>query len=122
MNSKEKALRIASQALEKQAESIEIIHVEEKVHYTSYLVVCSGKNERHVDALATAIETNMKEVDQTPLGIEGKLSNTWILMDFDDVVVHIFERDRRSFYDIETLWMDAKRISLESAKAPPKST
>ena len=115
MDAKELALTIAEIALDKQAHAIEIIDVNGKVDYTSYLVICSGRSERHVDAITTAVEAKLKQAEILPLGVEGKQSSQWILLDYNDVVLHIFENDRRGFYDLDSLWIDADRVPIRKA-------
>lgn len=115
MESKQLALKIAEIALDKQALALEIIDVSQKVDYTDYLVICSGKSERHVEAVVNALESALKEKSIHPLGVEGRELYTWILMDFNDVIVHVFEDKNRGHYDLDTLWIDAKRVPLRRA-------
>lgn len=112
MEAKELALAIADAALEKQAEALEIIDVTNKVDYACYLVICSGRSDRHVDAIATASEIAMKKLGIHPLGVEGREANQWVLIDFNDVILHIFEDQKRGYYDLDSLWIDAKRIPV----------
>lgn len=115
MEAKQLALKIAEIALEKQAQSLEIIDVSTKVDYTHYIVICSGRSERHVEALVNAVEASLKKQGITAMGIEGRQANQWILMDYDDVVLHVFEDHRRGYYDLDSLWIDADRVSLRRA-------
>lgn len=115
MDAKELALFIADVVLAKQAESLEIINLDGKVDYTHYVVICSGRSERQVDALAVAVEGALKKKRIFPLGVEGRQANQWVLMDYDDVVVHIFEDRKRGFYDLDSLWIDAERVPLRRA-------
>ena len=115
MDAKELALKIASAALDKQAITIEIIDVGTKVDYASYIVICSGRSERQVDAIATAVETALKQLKLYPLGVEGREANQWVLMDYGDVVFHVFEDHTRGFYDLDGLWIDAARVPLRCA-------
>ncbi|MCP4601298.1 MAG: ribosome silencing factor [Proteobacteria bacterium] len=117
MQAKELALTIADAALEKQAESLEIVDVNGKVDYTSYIVICSGRSERHVETLVSAVEAALKKKDVYPLGVEGRQAKQWILMDYNNVVFHIFVDQRRGFYDLDSLWIDADRIPLRQAAA-----
>ena len=117
MQAKELALTIAEIALDKLAESLDIIDVGGKVDYTSYLVICSARSERHVEAIVSALETALKKQGVYAMGVEGKQSRQWILMDYNDVVVHIFENERRGFYDLDSLWIDAKRVPLRQVAA-----
>jgi len=117
LDAKELALQIAGTALDKQALSIEIMDVDEKVDYTSYIVICSGRSERQVDAIATGVEAALKKAGIFPLGVEGRSSKQWVLMDFGDVVFHVFEERTRGFYDLDGLWIDATRVPLRQAAA-----
>jgi ribosome-associated protein len=115
LDAKELALKIASAALDKQALTIEIIDVGNKVDYASYIVICSGRSERQVDAIATAVEAALKAQRVYPLGVEGREANQWVLMDYGDVVFHVFEDHNRGFYDLDGLWIDAARVPLRAA-------
>ncbi len=75
---------------------------------TDYFVICSGTSDKHVQALARSVEDlAFKELKDKPINIEGYPSGEWVLLDFVDIVVHIFQRDKRTFFDIEGLWADA---------------
>ncbi len=115
MDAKKLALTIAEVALDKQAESLEIINVEGKVDYATYIVICSGRSERHVESLVTAVEKELKKESIFPLGVEGKEAKQWILVDYDDVIFHVFHDHQRGFYDLDSLWIDAERVPLQSA-------
>jgi ribosome-associated protein len=106
------ALAIAEVGLEHKALNVEIIDVRGKVDYSDYVVVMSGRSDRQVNALGRHIEEELKEKHKARcLGVEGMPSGTWLLMDYGDVVVHIFHEDTRGYYDLETLWIDAARVT-----------
>jgi ribosome-associated protein len=108
------ALAIASAGLDKKALNVEIIDVKGKVDYADYVVVMSGRSDRQVNAIARGIEEDMKKVHGVmALGVEGLPQGTWVLMDFGEAVVHIFHQDTRGYYDLESLWIDAARVSFE---------
>lgn len=110
------ALAIAEAGLDKKAVNVEIIDVLGKVDYADYLVVMSGRSDRQVAALARGIEEDVEAKTKTKcLGVEGASQGRWVLMDFGDVVVHIFHEDVRGYYDIESLWMDAARVPVAAA-------
>jgi ribosome-associated protein len=110
------ALAIAEVGLEHKALNVEIIDVRGKVDYSDYVVVMSGRSDRQVNALGRHIEEELKQKHKARcLGVEGMPSGTWLLMDFGDVVVHIFHEDTRGYYDLETLWIDAARVTTTSA-------
>jgi ribosome-associated protein len=112
LEAKELALAIADAALEKQAEFLEIINVIGKVDYTNYVVICSGRSDRQVEAIVAGVEAALKERQVHPLGVEGRQSAQWVLMDYVDVIFHVFEDHKRGFYDLETLWIDAERLPV----------
>ena len=80
---------------------------------SDYFVICSGESTTQVKAIEEQIEEKLKEERVKPLGVEGLTYNHWILMDYGDVIVHIFEEETRAFYELEKLWIDAKRIPVE---------
>lgn len=113
-DSKELALRIVEAALEKKAEQIEAFNVRDLIGYTDFVVIMSGKSDRQVRAIADEIERTLRTEEQIKsLGIEGRGQAQWILMDFNDVVVHIFHQSTREFYNIEGLWLDTPRLELD---------
>ena len=80
-----------------------------------HFVICNGGSDRQVEAIYNSVEKFTKEhMEEKPWNVEGKENADWILMDFVDVVVHIFTPDRRSFYGLEDLWGDAKRVTFEN--------
>ena len=106
------ALVVAGAALEKKALAVEILDVVGKVDYADFLVLMTGRSSRHVDSLAQAIEEACAKKKKRALSVEGTAASAWILIDFGDVVVHIFQEEARGLYDIEGLWLDAKRLPV----------
>ncbi|OGP69369.1 MAG: ribosome silencing factor [Deltaproteobacteria bacterium RBG_13_47_9] len=111
-DSKTKSLLCLKAAIEKKAQAPVLLELKGISSFTDYFLLCSGKSDRQVQAIAQAIEETLKKRGIRPLGQEGTLGGKWILMDFEDVVVHIFLEPVRKFYDLEGLWMDAPRIDL----------
>ena len=110
---RETALQIAAAGLEKKAQNVEIIDVRGKVDYMDFVVIMSGRSDRQVNAIAQGVREIMKkEHGQRCYGLEGLPQGNWVLMDFGDVVVHVFHQDTRGYYDLEALWIDAARIEL----------
>jgi len=102
---------------EKQGRDIIVLDVEELVGYTSYFVLVSGGSDRQVQALVEHVRRHVRaELGIRPLGIEGTQKGKWALIDFADVVVHVFREDERDFYDLEGLWRDAPHIDFESGQ------
>ncbi len=115
---KQLALRIAEAGLDKKALDIEIIEVSDKVDYADYVVVMSGRSDRQVNAIAKSIQGELKaKHGSVCLGVEGLPQGSWVLLDFSDVVVHVFHQDTRGYYDLEALWLDAKRVDFDSPSA-----
>jgi ribosome-associated protein len=110
--SRDLALAISAEGMEKKALGIEILDVSGRVDYADFLVVMTGRSDRHVHAIATGLEEAMRKKKMAPLSVEGLQAATWVLLDFGDVVVHVFQEDSRLLYDIEGLWIDVGRIPL----------
>ncbi|MGB5809349.1 MAG: ribosome silencing factor [Polyangiales bacterium] len=114
---RELALKIAEAALDKKAARIEIIDVGSKVDYTDFVVIMSGRSDRQVAAIARGIEGDLKHKHGAKCsGVEGLPQGNWVLLDFGDVVVHIFHQDTRGYYDLEALWLDADRVEYEGQR------
>jgi ribosome-associated protein len=112
-DSKTKSLLCLQAAVEKKAQEPVLLELKGLSSFTDYFFLCSGKSDRQVQAIAQAIEKALKKRGIQPLGQEGTLEGKWILMDFEDVVVHIFLEPVRRFYDLEGLWTDAPRIEFQ---------
>lgn len=107
------ALALAAAALEHKALNVQIIDVRGKVDYSDYVVIMSGRSDRQVSALARNIQQTLESQGQRCLGVEGLPHASWLLMDYADVIVHIFHEDTRGYYDLENLWIDAARVPTE---------
>ena len=122
MHTKTLALKVARAALEKGACSIQIIDLRGRADYADILVLCSGTSTRHVGAIAQAIEHELRRSRARPASIEGLSSSQWVLIDFIDVVAHVFLEDVRAYYDLEGLWMDAPRLAVPDPPTRPAPT
>jgi ribosome-associated protein len=109
---RELATWIAVAALDKKAVGLEILDVAGKVDYADFLVLMTGRSDRQVVALSQGIEDALKKKNRRPLSVEGLPVASWVLMDYGDVVVHVFQDDARGLYDLEGLWMDARRLPV----------
>lgn len=121
LDSKVKALAIARAAQDKKAVDVVALHVQTLTSLADYFVLCSGESERQVRAIADAVDGTLSRQGSPPLRIEGGTSSKWIVMDFGDVLVHIFHQDVREHYGLEKLWADAKRVRIP-AETKPVST
>jgi ribosome-associated protein len=116
------ALAIAAAGLDKKATGVEIIDVCGKVDYADILVLMSGRSDRHVAAIAKGVQEDLKlKHGHDPLAVEGLTKATWVLLDFNDVVVHVFQQEARLYYDLEGLWIDAGRVAVPTPERGPRS-
>ena len=106
--------QIADAAWEKKALDLVSISVESSASYCDYFVICSGRSDRHVKAIVDSIVSDLKDDGIRILGVEGYQLGHWVLVDCNDVVVHVFYQPIRERYDLEGLWHDAKPIPLDA--------
>jgi ribosome-associated protein len=107
-------LQLAARAADsKQAEDLVALDVSEPLALTDIFLLATGRNERNVVAIAGEIEDQMIEAGVKPLRREGRAEGRWILLDFGDLVVHVFHDEDRQFYSLERLWSDCPTIALE---------
>ncbi len=110
---KDMALIAAKAADDKKAMDIVVQEVREALIITDYFVIVTGANNRQVDAITEAVEEALRlEADVKPIGREGLDELTWVLLDYGDFVVHIFQPELRDFYRLETLWNDVPLVDL----------
>lgn len=119
---RELAKRVAGAGLDKKAERIEIIDISDKADYADYLVLMSGRSDRQVKAVAQGIEAALKNHGVTPTRTEGMSQGHWVIVDFGDVIVHVFIEEARRHYDFDGLWLDARRVPFDGATAPTTTT
>lgn len=118
-NSRRIALLAAQAGLEKKAEAVEIIEVGGKVDYADYIVLMTGRSDRNVVAIADAVEGLLAQHGVRSIACEGLPLASWVLIDFVDVVVHVFQQDARAVYNLDGLWMDAHRVAPAEYEALP---
>lgn len=112
IDGKERVLLCVNASLKKKAKDLIILNVKELSSFADYFIICSGTSDRQVQAIASSIQENLKEFGIIPLGVEGERLGKWVLMDYNDVIIHIFYEPIRLFYDIERLWSDAPRMEI----------
>jgi len=110
LDSKEIAVTCAKIADEKKALDIVILDVDKISSITDYFVICSAINDRQLHAIADEIDKQMKKISVMKFGMEGYREAKWVLIDYGDFIVHIFDKEIRSYYDLELLWGDAPKI------------
>ena len=105
-----KSLACAKAAIDKKCEKLKILDLTEMNAFADFFVICSGTNERQVQAIGNSIARMMKEQDFKPVSIEGENDGRWVLMDYGDVVIHVFLDAIRDYYGIDKLWTDARSV------------
>jgi ribosome-associated protein len=114
---------IAARAAEsKKAANIRILDLREVTSFTDYFVICTGANQRQIQAISDAIGEELKAAGERPVSVEGYQNAEWVLADYGDFIVHILSPTAREYYDLERLWRHARNVDLagELSEAPNK--
>lgn len=109
---KERLILCINASLQKKAKDLVVLNVKSLSSFADYFIICSGTSDRQVRAIASAIREYLKDFGILPLSIEGEKLGSWILLDYDDVIIHVFYEPVRGFYEIDRLWSDAKRLEI----------
>lgn len=106
------ALRdVVAAAEDRKATDVKAIDLTGVSDFTDFFVLCSGRSERQVQAIAEAIKESLAKAGLRPIAVEGLRQARWVLMDYGDFVVHVFERETRAYYGLERLWTDAPDVT-----------
>jgi ribosome-associated protein len=108
-------------ALGKKAMNLVALDVHELTSFADIFIICSGRSNRQVNAIAEHIQIDLKKHKIKPLSVEGVGDGHWVLLDYGHVIIHVFYEPVREFYDLEGLWMDAKRIETPALKKQKSS-
>jgi ribosome-associated protein len=110
----------------KQAQAIRVLDLREVTSFADYFVICSGSNQRQIQAIADEIHLALKHQGELANAVEGYESADWILIDYGDMLVHVFSETAREYYDLERLWRHAADVEIPPAtgatSAPPQSS
>ncbi|HEX9455696.1 MAG TPA: ribosome silencing factor [Candidatus Binatia bacterium] len=117
LSSWDKTLLLTRAALDRKACDLVVLEVSEFTSIADYFIVCSGRSDRQVQSIAQGLEDDGSEAGVKPFALEGTQRGHWVLMDFSDVIVHIFYEPVRQFYDLDGLWGHAPRAKLPAAYA-----
>ena len=98
---------------DKKARDLLALDISKIASFANYFLFCTGDSSRQMQAIADEIEKKLKEAGIRPSHIEGYQNSEWILMDYFDLVIHIFSKEARDFYDLERLWRDGKRLDTD---------
>jgi len=100
-------------AEDRKALDLKVLHLQKVSDFTDYFLICSGSNERQVQAIADAVQERLRANRVRPLHVEGYNRGQWVLLDYGDLVVHVFQEEPRRFYALERLWGDAPDVTAE---------
>ncbi len=100
-------------AFTKKAENPVVLDVRELTSVADFFIILSGRSNRHAKSIGEFIREDLKKKGKMPLSVEGMKDGQWILLDFGHIIIHVFYEPVRSFYDLEGLWADAKRVGIE---------
>ncbi len=118
MQAKQAALQAVEYALDKKGFNLRLFEVSALSSLTDYLLLVSGRSDRQVQAIAENIKLEFKNAhQQLPLAIEGMDQGRWVLLDYGEIMVHVFQEPVREFYDLEGLWSEAPEVQLERTEA-----
>ena len=117
LTSTEKALRAYAALVDKRAVDPVLLDMRDITLITDYFLICSGTSNVHIRALGESVAEGLKEAEIRPAGVEGRAAGRWVLLDYGDLIVHIFAQEEREFYALERLWGDAPRVASEDSAA-----
>lgn len=112
-DARQTALLAAAAAADKKAQELTLLQVEELTGYADYFLLASGRSTRQAGAIAEAVLRMLKKAGVKPLGMDGLREGRWVLLDFGDLVVHVFHQPVREFYDLDSLWADAPQVEMD---------
>jgi ribosome-associated protein len=112
------AIMAARAAAAKQAADVTILDVHDLIVITDYFVIASGETDRQVKTILEEVERAVRDLGEKPIRREGDADSRWVLLDYIDVVVHVFAQEEREYYDLERLWRDAPRLGWNGSEQP----
>ena len=117
MNDSAKMALLAAEALEeKKGNEVKIIGIEKVSTIADYFIIAGGANRNQIQAMMDEVEERLGRAGYEPRHVEGRNTSGWILMDYGDIVIHIFDEENRLFYDLERIWRDGESISVEALR------
>ena len=114
MSSRKRAILCAREASRFMALDLVLLDIGRHSSFADYFIICSGKSSRQVQGIADNVEAGLRDRGLKPLGVEGRQEGHWVLMDYGDIILHIFYEPVRYLYDLESLWSDASRLDWEN--------
>ncbi|MDD3415987.1 MAG: ribosome silencing factor [Lachnospiraceae bacterium] len=116
MTPKEMTKQVILALEDKKAEDIKIIDISHISVMADYFIIASGNSRNQVQAMIDNVDETLGKQGMTPKQVEGYQNANWVLMDYRDIIVHVFDKENRLFYDLERIWKDGKTISVEDLK------
>lgn len=113
LDTTERVREAVAAADDRKAVDLKVLHLQKVSDFTDYFLICSGTSERQVQAIADAVQEKLRAARVRPLHVEGYNRGQWVLIDYGDLVVHIFQEEPRRFYALERLWGDAPEVTAE---------
>lgn len=114
MNTEKEMAQLACKALdEKKGQDIKVIDIHEVSVIADYFVIASGSNQNQVQAMVDNVEETLGRAGYEPKQVEGSKNSSWVLMDYGDLIVHVFDEENRLFYDLERIWRDGKVLEMD---------
>lgn len=114
------AKEIAEEALDTKAKDLKVLDLRDLVSYTDYFILATGTSDRHVKSIADRVHFKVKkQLGRLPISYEGLESGQWVLLDYGDVVLHVFLEEQRRYYGLDAMWADAPLVSLDGQVAAP---
>ncbi len=121
METIELARKIATEALDTKVRDLKLLDLRGLVSYTDYFILGTGTSDRHVRSVADRVHFKVKkELGRLPLSYEGQDSGNWVLLDYGDVVLHLFLEDQRRYYGLDEFWSHAPSLAMDGTKLPKK--
>ncbi len=117
-SAKEVALTVTKALDEKKGMDIKLLKIDKVSSLADYFLICTGTSNTHVKTLCDYAEYSMDQLGEPMLGREGHRGNSWELLDYGSVVIHVFTEEARKFYDLERLWADAEAVDLQNLLLP----
>ena len=119
LSSEDLARACAAFAADKKAEDLVVLDLRGISTFTDFFVICSGTSDPHLKAISGSIRVGLRDDHgASPLAVDGYPASQWMILDYIQVIVHVFHEAKREFYDLETLWNDAPRLALPEPETP----
>ena len=121
VDARERAIRCARVASDNRGRDIEILDMRQLVRWVDYMIVVTGTSRRQIITMADEIEASLEELNEEKKSAQGHDLGAWVVLDYEDILVHIFDDEKRDYYQLEHLWADAPRVEWQRPEDKPAS-